>query len=214
MKKVNEKDFDLVSGGRIPDAAGGGGGWGPAISGGIIGAGSDTLNKELKGEKQTLAGAAGAFAGGAVSGINNLGNTGSAIAGAIAGASAEKIVEKAERDNSSRVICTHFYQKGMLSRELWRADMEYTLQYLPQSMVNGYHLWAIPYVRLMRKSPLAEKLMYPIAYHRAREIAYQMGYLEKGSIRGKIFRAILEPVCAFLGMFTTERKYQELWRNA
>lgn len=116
--------------------------------------------------------------------------------------------------NNSRVICTHFYQKGMLSRELWRADMEYTLQYLPQSMVNGYHLWAIPYVRLMRKSPLAEKLMYPIAYHRAREIAYQMGYLEKGSIRGKIFRAILEPVCAFLGMFTTERKYQELWRNA
>lgn len=122
-----------------------------------------------------------------------------------------------DKDNdrgSSRVICTHFYQKGMLSRELWRADMEYTLQHLPQSMVNGYHLWAIPYVRLMRKSPLAEKLMYPIAYHRAREIAYQMGYLEKGSIRGKIFRAILEPVCAFLGMFTTERKYQELWRNA
>lgn len=33
MKKVNEKDFDLVSGGRVPDAAGGGGGWGPAISG-------------------------------------------------------------------------------------------------------------------------------------------------------------------------------------
>lgn len=93
----NEKDFDLVSGGRVPDAAGGGGGWGPAISGGIIGAGSDTLNKELKGEKQTLAGAAGAFAGGAVSGINNLGNTGSAIAGAIAGASAEKIVEKAKQ---------------------------------------------------------------------------------------------------------------------
>lgn len=119
-----------------------------------------------------------------------------------------------DRGSSSRVICTHFYRKGMLSRELWRADMEYTLQHLPQSMVNGYHLWAIPYVRLMRKSPLAEKLMYPIAYHRAREIAYQMGYLEKGSIRGKIFRSILEPVCAFLGMFTTEKKYQELWRNA
>lgn len=102
----------------------------------------------------------------------------------------------------------------MPSRELWRADMEYTLQHLPQSMVNGYHLWAIPYVRLMRKSPLAEKLMYPIAYHRAREIAYQMGYLEKGSIRGKIIRATLELVCAFLGMFTAEKKYQELWRNA
>lgn len=214
MKKVNEKDFDLVSGGRVPDAAGGGGGWGPAISGGIIGAGSDTLNKELKGEKQTLAGAAGAFAGGAVSGINNLGNTGSAIEGAIAGASAEKIVEKAERDNSSRVICTHFYQKGMLSRELWRADMEYTLKHLPQQMVNGYHLWAIPYVKWMRKSSFAEKIMYPLAYYRAREIAYQMGYREKGSIRGKIIRAIGEPLCHILGLFTAEKKYQELWRSA
>ncbi|MDO4783157.1 MAG: hypothetical protein Q4A09_08080 [Capnocytophaga felis] len=119
-----------------------------------------------------------------------------------------------DRDNSSRVICTHFYQKGMLSRELWRADMEYTLKHLPQSMVNGYHLWAIPYVRLMRKSPLAEKLMYPIAYHRARETAYQMGYISKGSIRGKIFRTILEPICLFLGIFTKEHKYQELWRKA
>lgn len=122
--------------------------------------------------------------------------------------------EKEPQNNSSRVICTHFYQKGMLSRELWRADMEYTLKHLPQSMVNGYHLWAIPYVRLMRKSPLAEKLMYPIAYHRAREIAYQMGYISKGSIRGKVFRAILEPICLFLGMFTKEHKYQELWRRA
>ncbi|QIM61966.1 hypothetical protein A1D29_00780 [Pasteurellaceae bacterium Orientalotternb1] len=124
--------------------------------------------------------------------------------------------DDSDRDsgNSSRVICTHFYQKGMLSRELWRADMEHTLKHLSQSMVNGYHLWAIPYVRLMRKSPLAEKLMYPIAYHRAREIAYQMGYLEKGSMRGKICRAILEPICLFLGLFTKEHKYQELWRNA
>lgn len=99
--------------------------------------------------------------------------------------------DKDKSDKNSRVICTHFYQKGMLSRELWRADMEYTLQHLPQSMVNGYHLWAIPYVKLMRKSPLAEKLMYPIAYHRAREIAYQMGYLEKGSLRGKILGLII-----------------------
>ncbi|MGX3067227.1 hypothetical protein [Ursidibacter arcticus] len=56
--------------------------------------------------------------------------------------------------------------------------------------------------------------MHSIAYHRAREIAYQQGYLEKGSIRGKICRAILEPICLFLGMFSTEKKYQELWRNA
>ncbi|OOS03826.1 hypothetical protein B0188_05975 [[Haemophilus] felis] len=197
-----------------------------AVGGGMAsGAIYGLVNKE----ESTVAGFAGSVVGGAISGTTGgtLGAFKSGILGGTAGyittgfvSDVEKgIKEKKEREresdgSNSRVICTHFYQKGMLSRELWRADMEYTLKHLPQSMVNGYHLWAIPYVRLMRKSPLAEKLMYPIAYHRAREIAYQMGYTSKGSIRGKVFRAILEPICLFLGMFTKEHKYQELWRRA
>ncbi|WP_198596513.1 hypothetical protein, partial [Vibrio splendidus] len=59
---------------------------------------------------------------------------------------------------SSRVICTHFYRKGMLDAEVWRADLQYTQNHLSETTVRGYHYWAIPYVELMRKSPLAEKI--------------------------------------------------------
>ncbi len=86
---------------------------------------------------------------------------------------------------SSRVICTHFYRKGMLDQSVWRADMAFTFKNLSPTTVRGYHVWAIPYVRLMRKSPLAEKLMFPIAKYRAQELAYQMGVVEKGSQRSK-----------------------------
>lgn len=211
MRKIDKEHLTFVSGSGVGEAIGGTVGAAAGATAGTLGGG---------GAGSLALGGAGAYAGSEI---------GKQIGGAIEKdmknnpgrwehPEVSKPWDPRDRDNdrgsSSRVICTHFYRKGMLSRELWRADMEYTLQHLPQSMVNGYHLWAIPYVRLMRKSPLAEKLMYPIAYHRAREIAYQMGYLEKGSIRGKIFRSILEPVCAFLGMFTTEKKYQELWRNA
>ena len=68
---------------------------------------------------------------------------------------------------SSRVICTHFYRKGMLNQAVWRADMAFTFKNLSPTTVRGYHVWAIPYVRLMRKSQLAEKLMFPIAKYRA-----------------------------------------------
>lgn len=112
-----------------------------------------------------------------------------------------------------RVICTHFFRKGMLSRGIWRADLEYTHRNLSERTVRGYHFWAIPYVRLMRKSPLAERLMYPIAKHRARELAYQLGRAKKGSWRGKLVRLTLEPLCWVIGGFVGARDWKSLWET-
>lgn len=113
--------------------------------------------------------------------------------------------------SASRVICTHFFRKGMLDQEVWRADMEFTFKNLSQTTVRGYHVWAIPYVRLMRKSPLAEKIMRPIAIWRAEELAYKMGALEKGNRKGKMVRAILEPTCFAIGLFAKEQNWESLW---
>ena len=77
-----------------------------------------------------------------------------------------------------RVICTHFYRKGMIDQETWRADLEFTAKRLPKQTVRGYQYWAIPYVLLMRRFPLAEKIMYPLAVWRAEELAHQMGKRE------------------------------------
>ncbi|WP_407048088.1 beta strand repeat-containing protein [Methyloraptor flagellatus] len=115
--------------------------------------------------------------------------------------------------NPGRVICTHFYRKGMLDRDTWRADLEFTYARLSPITVRGYQAWAIPYVRLMRRSPLAERLMYPLMRWRAEELAYQMGRRPKGSLAGKIVRTTLEPVCWMIGLFVGEQDWRSLWRG-
>jgi hypothetical protein len=113
-----------------------------------------------------------------------------------------------------RVICTHFYRKGEMSREMWRSDLEFTFKNLSPTTVRGYQYWAIPYVKLMRKSKLAENIMRPLAMHRAQELAYQMGRSPKGSLFGKVVRLIGEPICFTVGLFVGEQNWQSLWTPA
>nr|WP_315466153.1 hypothetical protein [uncultured Rhodoferax sp.] len=114
---------------------------------------------------------------------------------------------------SSRVICTHFFARGEIPKDVWRADLAYTKENLSETTVRGYHSWAIGYVKLMRKSKLAEDIMRPIALHRARELAYQMGVVEKGSWRGKLARLALEPLCFAIGTCVGARDYMALWKD-
>ncbi|KIP99508.1 hypothetical protein RU07_18705 [Agrobacterium tumefaciens] len=119
------------------------------------------------------------------------------------------------RGNSSgRVICTHFYRRGMLDREVWLADMEFTYKNLSAQTARGYHHWAIPYVRLMRRSPLAERVMLPLAKARALELAYQMGQRDSGSYFGKLLRLIGEPICYVIGYFVEQKEWESLWADA
>ena len=112
---------------------------------------------------------------------------------------------------SSRVICTHFYQKGEMSREMWKADLEYTFKHLSPTTVRGYQYWAIPYVKLMRRSKLAENIMRPVAMYRAKELMYRMGKTDKGSLLGKVFRLVFEPTCFVIGLCVGEQDWQSLW---
>lgn len=113
--------------------------------------------------------------------------------------------------HSSRVICTHFYKKGMLPGDIWRADLEFTSKHLSTTTVKGYHYWAVPYVALMRKSAFFEKVMFPLAKYRAYELAYQMNIRQKGSLRGKLIRLVCEPVCYTIGLFCEQKEWKQLW---
>lgn len=121
---------------------------------------------------------------------------------------------KREDRAPSRVICTYFCSKGLIDRDLWRADMEFTRLHCSDQMVRGYHYWAIPYVRLMRRSKIAEAIMLPIAKSRAIEIGYKMGVCEKGSLGGKIARLLIEPACFVLGAFVPQKDYNKLWNES
>lgn len=175
----------------------GAGSWrGHADRGGIAGVtafGASMANGNSVGRSAVLGGIA--FAGGAGASIYN---------GGISG-----------RGNSSgRVICTHFFRRGMLERDLWRADLEFTFQNLSSKTIRGYHYWAIPYVRLMRRSKWAERIMYPLAKARALELAYRLGKRKKGSLFGKIVRLIGEPICFIMGHFVEQKEWQSLWADS
>jgi hypothetical protein len=113
--------------------------------------------------------------------------------------------------NGSRVICTHFYKKGLIGRDVWRADLEYTFKNLSKTTIRGYHFWAIPYVRLMRESAVAERIMLPLAVWRADELAFQMGVKSTGSLKGKLVRLIGESVCFSIGLFVGDGDWESLW---
>ncbi|HEY9163602.1 MAG TPA: hypothetical protein VIN57_03240 [Magnetovibrio sp.] len=80
-----------------------------------------------------------------------------------------------------------------------RLDIAFTLRVLSSATVRGYHVWAVPYVRLMRRSKFATALIEPIATWRALEIAYQLGERERPHWRGKVVRAVMEPLCWCIG---------------
>jgi hypothetical protein len=116
-----------------------------------------------------------------------------------------------EKKGNGRVICTHLMQSGQLSRELWRADMLFTEKHLSPRTVRGYHFWAIPYVKLMRRSPLAERMILPLAGWRANEIAFQMGLRRRGDWRGKLVRLLGEPLCWLIGSLIGEQDWRSLY---
>lgn len=111
-----------------------------------------------------------------------------------------------------RVICTELMRQKLMPVDLWRLDMEFTKN-LSQTTVRGYHFWAIPYVRLMRKSKLATNFMKPLAQWRAEEIAYQMGKRERGNFKGKLFRLFIESVSWILGLFCKAQDYMVLYEE-
>lgn len=115
-----------------------------------------------------------------------------------------------DSDGGSRVICTHFLETGKLSRELWALDIRHTQMHISPLTVCGYHFWAIPYVRLMRRSKLAEQLMFPLTKWRAEELAYQAGVRSEPCVLGKIVRLFGEPACWLLGCFVSQRDWRTL----
>lgn len=109
----------------------------------------------------------------------------------------------------SRVICTHFHRRGDLPRDLWLADMRWTLAHCSPQTVRGYHAWAIPAVRLMRRGGragrLLEAVLRPVCIHRAREIARLAGDRAQGDALGELFRLVLEPASWLIGAFVGRR---------
>ena len=106
---------------------------------------------------------------------------------------------------SSRVICTELYRQGKISRSDWKRDLAYTSSALSARHVRGYHAWAIPTVRLMRKSSLWTEVWRLLGQARANQIAYIMGDRAKPDRFGAVAKVVLEGFCWVVGGFVCDR---------
>lgn len=113
---------------------------------------------------------------------------------------------------ATRVICSELHAQGRLDTGLYKLDVAFTKRYLsPPTLVRGYHLWAVPFVKLMRKHIWLSNLVQPIAEWRAEEIAYLIGERRKGNLKGMVVRIVGEPICYLLGLLKVKTHWQRLY---
>ena len=233
MEKIIQNQWkDVVAGGRasaaIGAAAGANAGAAAGSSAGVAAAtgagGSAACGAAVGGVAGAAAGAAAGGAAGAATSVGNASNAGSA-AGATAGAAAghSAAVAACTPSNSNdggggggggKVICTELCRNGSIDHEVWMADIRYSRQNFSEQTMRGYHLWGIPYVKLMRKYPSFAKLVEHPTRWFAEDIAYRMGVLSKPNYKGWVLREVFfRPVCFGIGLFAKARDWQALWRD-
>ena len=109
-------------------------------------------------------------------------------------------------DAGGTVICTELYRQGLIDKHVYRADQRFGLRLLRNDpdVITGYHLWAKPVVRLMRKSPLFTQVIFKsVGEAWAREMSLREGLNGFGTVRGKLVIAVGIPACRMIGRMLT-----------
>ena len=114
---------------------------------------------------------------------SNLGSIGDAV-GSVVGAVGDAL---------SSVICTELARQGFITKELLAKDTAYARSNLSLTTMAGYHAWAIPVVRLMRKSSLLTKLIAPFGIKFCNHVAGNR------NIVGALVLNIGTPICFAIG---------------
>ena len=114
-------------------------------------------------------------------------------------------------DGGSPVICTQLFSMGIMSANLYQGEGEHAKN-IPNVIRRGYHFWAVPFVRGMRKNQLLFKLGKTLglswaqyAAHKANPDKFASNHL------GTVINAIGIPICATLGLFVGETNWESLW---
>jgi hypothetical protein len=101
----------------------------------------------------------------------------------------------------SRVVCTELHRQGIISDKLYQAERIYGCS-LSTIIIKGYHHWAIPLVRRMRKSSLLTKLVYYISKPMLQEMAHRADKSFDSSLMGSVMLSFGIPLCYIVGSLT------------
>lgn len=168
---------------------------------------------------QTAAAVGWEVSGGIVASIKNAFNSSPtpANSGAGGGKPGESNMAQNQADvggggGGGKVICTELCRNGVIEHDVWMADIRYSRDNFSAQTMRGYHLWGIPYVKLMRQYPAFAKLAaYPTRWFAA-DIAYRMGVRSKPNYAGWAVRELaFRPICWSLGIVAKARDWQSLW---
>lgn len=110
------------------------------------------------------------------------------------------------------VICTHLRDRGLMPRELYRLAH---LNGPGVTVQRGYHFWAVPMVRLMRRSRVAECTLMYIVVHWARAMAHRHSptLYPQPCYFGTALDAIGRPLCWLIGLFAPPTDWQALYEG-
>jgi hypothetical protein len=112
------------------------------------------------------------------------------------------------------VICTELCRTGKLDHTTWMASMRYTHAKFSQQTMSGYHVWGVPYVRMMRKSRRFTRWAKAPTTWFAEDNAYRMGDRATPNYKGALIRELLfRPLCWSMGLFANARDWQSLWKD-
>ena len=132
----------------------------------------------------------------------------SAIGEAAAAAEGAAVLEEAAVAVAAWVICTELKSSGELDEKLYKVGASH-ISAMPKHVVNGYHYWAIPYTRLMRKNSIAGKIarkfITPWAIGRTKYLAGNWNIL------GWLTVVIGEPACGLIGKFVGTQDWNSLY---
>ena len=100
------------------------------------------------------------------------------------------------------VICTELNRQGLLSDDIYMVESMFG-QTLPPECMDGYHSWAVPVVRSMRRSKVITYIVYCLTYHVIKEMAHRIEPDRPTSLIGSFVLKVGIPFCAFIGRKAT-----------
>lgn len=121
--------------------------------------------------------------------------------------------KKTAKKEDEKVICTELVRQGLFERGDYLAGARYVERHLTDQHMRGYHAWALPVVRHMRRSRRATAFWRALAQARADHVAYLNGATARRNRFGALLCAIGHPACYLIGGLASEQDWHSLYRD-
>lgn len=119
---------------------------------------------------------------------------------------------------SGRVVCTELVRQGLMSAEELHTDIDYTFSHLTSTHVRGYHFWAKPYARLMKRKDwrgrAATHIIKPFVLSRSHAIRRHLGMTDQFTLFGEASKIFFEGMSFIFGVFVAETEQSSIYRKA